>query len=256
MKKKKRMFIAGNWKMNPQSLEAAKEVFRQIKKSAAKLKNTDVVICPPTLYLSELKKIAKDDFALGVQNIHWELSGSHTGEISARMAADVGAHYSIIGHSERRAMGESDEEVSKKIAAAFAEGLVGIVCVGERERDTEGQYLEFLKNQIEHSLAGVSKSQVKRLILAYEPVWAIGRKDNAALGGKELYETVLYIRKVLLGIYGKDIAFGIPVLYGGSATFQNVGDILSEGEVEGLLVGRQSLEPEGFAQLLRIANSL
>lgn len=256
MNKKRRKLVAGNWKMNPAALLTAKEVFKRIKKFSGKLKSTDVVICPPFVYVPELAKLSGGNLSVGSQNISGEAAGAYTGEVSAGMVADLGANHTIIGHSERRAMGETDEQVSSKITMALTNGLTPIVCFGELARDDEGTHLEAIAAQLKDSLSSVTKKEAKKIVLAYEPVWAIGRKDNKAMNGKELYEMLLYIRKILLGLYGKEIAFEIPVLYGGSATFENTEDIMREGQVDGMLVGRQSLEPEGFEIMLKIVDSI
>lgn len=246
-----------NWKMNPLAPDAARDIFKRIAKSAKGLRNTRVVVCPPSVYLSELAKLSKGAVDLGAQNAHWEQSGSFTGEVSAAMERSLGADYCIIGHSERRAMGETDADVSRKLAAALRNGMKAIVCVGEKERDVHGgAHLKFIEDEVKGSLGGLMRRDLSRVIVAYEPIWAIGKSDAEAMTGADLHETALYIRKVLAGMYGKDAAFGVPLLYGGSVTFRNARDIVAEGRVDGLLVGRQSLEPEGFAELLRAIDSI
>src|SRR3989344_8352863 len=176
MKKNKKLIVA-NWKMNPATLDKAKQLFKKIKVVAKGLKNINTVICPPFLYLNELRKLSSNSGVdLGVQNIFEEAAGAHTGEISAVMAYGVGARYAILGHSERRNLGETSDIVNKKVKLALSVGFTVIVCIGEKERDAEGDYLSFLKKELIESLKGVSKIFLDRVIIAYEPVWAIGRK--------------------------------------------------------------------------------
>lgn len=254
--KKRRKLIVGNWKMNPMTLEKGKDTFKAVKKAAKGLARASVVVCPPYLYLTELAKLSKGEIGLGVQNVSTERSGSYTGEVSADQAASAGAEYAIVGHSERRAMGESDAVVAKKVSVAIQAGMKAILCVGERERDEAGLYLEHLSDQLRNSLHGIAKKEFSRVIIAYEPVWAVGRPDFDAMNGKDLYETNLYLRKVLTGVFGKETAFAAMMLYGGSVNWKNAEDIVKNGEVDGLLVGRQSLEPEGFKEVLSLIDSI
>lgn len=241
--------------MNPGSLLEAKDIVAKVKRGAKGFSKTKVVLCPPSLYLSEVQKSLKDTrLAVGVQNIFTEESGSYTGEVSAKQAASCGTTYAIVGHSERRQMGETDAMVSKKAILAIRTGLVAIVCVGEAERDTHGKYLAFLKEQIAQSLSSLSMSELKKLVIAYEPIWEIGAVTAMSAG--QIHETGIYIRKVLSDIYDPAIASKIPVLYGGSVNTGNCQAILSEGEVDGLLIGRESLVPADFIAITKIANEL
>lgn len=255
----KKKIIVGNWKMNPETSARAREIFSTISRRAKKFKQLEVVICPPAVYLGLFKKSSAKtgkNFSLGVQDIFWERSGPYTGEISPAMALSLGASFAIVGHSERRARGETDLVVSKKALAAARAGLRAIVCVGERERDAGGAYFEFLKNQIKGSLAGARPRDLRRVLIAYEPLWAIGKSFKEAMKPADVYEMSLFIKKVLTDLFGKDAALAAPILYGGSVNFENAGLIVKEGEVEGLLVGRESLDPENFTKLLRTINGL
>ncbi len=246
--KKSKTLIVGNWKMNPGNIKKAEEIFLAIKDSAKSLKNTKVVICPPFVYLNDLeKKALSSKISLGAQDVFWENNGSFTGEISPEMLK--GESYVILGHSERREIGETDEMVSKKISSALKAKLIPIVCIGEKERDEHGEYLLFLKNQIVNSLAKISKLQLAKIILAYEPVWAIGKKE--AMQVTEIHEMTIFIKKVLSEITKSKNIFEIPVLYGGSVNHSNAKEIITLGEVDGLLVGRESLEPKKFGLLLK-----
>jgi triosephosphate isomerase (TIM) len=252
MKNKKRLIVA-NWKMNPNNLETAKEIFKKTKAVAKDLKNITVVICPPFVYLSDLEKISQNSspggLTLGAQDMFWAESGSFTGEISALMLK--GENYVILGHSERRELGETDQLVAKKLLAAFKAGLKPILCIGEKERDVHGEYLHFLRRQLSDSLGKLSKKFLANLVIAYEPIWAIGKDGDEAMKPADIYETALFIKKVLADIFGSNLTVTVPVLYGGSVDFKNARDIIMGGEVQGLLVGHESLKVERFAELLK-----
>ncbi len=198
--------------------------------------------------------LGRSRIASGVQNIFVEDAGSHTGEITAPQAASCGAGYVIVGHSERRKMGETDDLVTKKAFSAIRNGLTAIVCVGETERDTHGKYLAFLKDQLAHSLATISGAELKKLVIAYEPVWEIGAA--AAMSPGQIHETSIYIRKVLSDLYDPILVAKMPVLYGGSVNVQNARAILKDGEVDGLLIGRESVVARDFIAIAKIANEL
>lgn len=253
---KKRKIIVGNWKMNPETPERAREIFRAVSRQAKKNKAVDVIICPPAAFLSLFKNPSVKNFSLGAQDVFWEKSGPFTGEVSPTMIAALGASFSIIGHSERRALGETDAEVARKVLVAIRSGLKVILCVGERERDAGGAYFEFIKNQIKNSLQGARPSDLKQLIVAYEPVWAIGKSFKDAMRPSEIHEMSLFIKKILSDMFGKDMALAVPIIYGGSAEAQNTRAILSEGQVDGLLVGHKSLVPEDFIEIIKIANAV
>jgi len=250
MAKKTKKIIVANWKMNPGTLHEAEEIFMGIKKET-KGADAKVVICPPFVYMNELKRLfMKDRLSLGAQNVSHEAKGAFTGEISTEMLQTVGADYVIIGHSERRAMGESDELIAKKTAAALRAGLSVILCVGEKERDEQGAYLGLLKKQMSESLAGVPKRYAENLIVAYEPIWAIG-KGNEAIDAHGLHQMTIFIRKHLIDIYKGVAASSVRIIYGGSVNPDNAGAMVHEGEVDGLLVGRESLSPERFGLIVK-----
>lgn len=251
---KNRRLIVANWKMNPESPEKAREIFLGIRRAAEKNKKTDVVVCPPAIYFSTLTKLANKKVFVGTQNVFWETSGPYTGEIGASMIVAAGGTHTIIGHSERRALGETGEMINKKVLAALAQELAVILCVGEKERDAQGNYLGFIKEQLSSALAGMQKKFVENLVIAYEPVWAIGKSDQDAMKGADMYEMLLYIRKVVGELLGREYAESIPVLYGGSVSALNATDIVGNGHVDGLLVGRQSLEPVQFKDIMKIVD--
>lgn len=251
--KKYKKIVIGNWKQNPTTHEAAKNIVKHIKKTASELKKTITVLCPPFVFLQNLGK-GEQPFSKGAQDVSVFESGSHTGEVSAEMLKDCEVEYTIVGHSERRKAGETDAMVASKIKALHFAGVTAVMCIGEDNRDSGGQYLDTLKNQIKHSLAGVEKKNLSHLVVAYEPVWAIGATQ--AMSGADVHETAIYIKKVLADLFGHEYVVKVPILYGGSVTFRNAGEIVKEGHVDGLLVGRESINPEGFNEILKVVDAL
>ena len=252
----KKKLIVGNWKMNPRTIAEARKIFSAVKKEAGALKKTDVVMCPPSVFLGDLATSGIGKCALGAQNVYFEKDGAFTGEISAPMLVSLKAKYVILGHSERREMGETDEFIAKKVCSALESGLFVILCVGEKERDSECLYLDILKTQIEASLAGIPKEKLARLIIAYEPVWAIGAKAKGVVLPEELLETVIFIRKVLADKYDQSVAHAVKILYGGSVDEKNAEGFMKEGGANGLLVGRASVEVKKFISILKIAEKI
>lgn len=244
--------------MNPISAKEAEGILNATKKTIARLKKTQVVICPPFIYFDNLRKRIKKipHLTLGVQNAFWESEGAFTGEVSPNMIKNSGGSYVILGHSERRELGETDEIVSKKTLIGLKTGLKVILCVGEKVRDGHGDYLVFLRDEIRNSLNKVQKRFLRNLIIVYEPIWAIGKKDTETMLPSDICEVVIYIKKILSEIYGQESALAISILYGGSVGGKNVGDIIKNGGVDGLLVGHQSLKPESFSEILKAAENL
>ena len=253
---KKRVVIA-NWKMNPQTFAEAKKLYLAIKKKAVTLRNVETVIAPPFVFLRGLSKLYSGSrLALSGQDVFWEKKGSHTGEVSVTQLKESGADYVIVGHSERRALGETDDMVYKKIKAVLKGGLTGVVCIGESERDNHGVYLKFLRGQIESALAKIKVGSLKNIIVAYEPLWAIGKTDDEAITPEKLHETILFIRRVLIEMYNKEAALGTRIIYGGSVEKGNARTLLSEGKAQGFLVGHASLNALEFSDILESANKV
>ncbi len=257
--KKLKPLIVGNWKTNPGSLKEAKNIFSGIKKAAATYKGLDVVVCPPYPFVATLAQsvgTGKKNISIGSQDVsQYETGLSRTGEVSADMISSAGAKYAIVGHSERRAMGENAEVLKVKLQQVLKTNMSVILCVGEKERDTDGGYFEIVKAQLKEVLSGVNRSDFHKIIIAYEPVWAIGRKDNVALTGYDLHQMVVYIRKYLKESWGDTIASMMKILYGGSVNSSNTEDIIINGEVDGLLVGRSSWTAEAFRDVFASVNS-
>jgi triosephosphate isomerase len=248
--------IIGNWKMNPSSLKEAEKLFFDIAKSISGIKKTEIVICPPFLYLERLKKISKK-IALGGQNAFGAESGAYTGEVSAEMLYNIGAKYVILGHSERRALGETNTDVNKKIKAAFSAGLIPILCVGEVERDHNHEYFNFVKEQVKECLNDIPKNLLYKIIIAYEPVWAISTSSNRhdATSG-DSREMAIFIRKIISDRLGNQTKMKMPrVIYGGSVNERDAQDFIQNGGVDGLLPGRASLDPKKFSEIVRICEA-
>jgi triosephosphate isomerase (TIM) len=249
--------VIANWKMNPPTLREAKLLYGIIKKRAARLKHTTVVVCPPFLHLPLLGATARGkNTALGGQNIFWEEKGPYTGEVSPSMVKGAGAQYVIIGHSERRALGETNEVIAKKVGASLRAKLRVVLCVGEKERDHHGAYLDFLKEELLSALRKVTKKELEHIVIAYEPIWAIGKGEGAAMTPQDMHETSIFIRKVLRELYSSDAIFSVPIVYGGSVAPGNTHDLVAHGEVQGLLVGHKSLEEKSFSEILTIVDAL
>ncbi|MFM2357333.1 MAG: hypothetical protein RJA61_70 [Candidatus Parcubacteria bacterium] len=256
MRKNKKL-IVGNWKMNPQTLEEAKKTYGEIKRKVSNFKNTEVYMCVPNIYIHELwKGDKKQVLPLGAQNVYAETAGAFTGEVGPVMLREIGTSIVIIGHSERRMRGETDTDVNKKILLSLKEGLRIILCIGEKARDSEGEYLSFIREQLKLALQGVSNKDLERVVVAYEPVWAIGKTDAEAMKGQDVHEMVIFIKKTLGDMYPAEDVQEVKILYGGSVSALNTLDIVGQGHVDGLLVGRQSLFGQGFLDIVRIVDSL
>ena len=241
--------------MNPSTLAEATKLFLHIKKFASKYRNVQTIICPPLLYIAELKKLLSGkSMLLGAQDVFWRRKGAYTGEVSVSMLLSVGVSHVIVGHSERRALGETNEDVAKKIEAAISEKLNVILCVGEYERDIGGEYLAYIREEILSALKNVSKHDLRKLIIAYEPIWAIGKAGRDVVAPDDLHEMVLFIKKVLVGHYEKRLALSIPILYGGSVEGENSKALFAKGKASGFLLGGASLNPEEFESILKHAN--
>jgi triosephosphate isomerase len=244
--------MAANWKMNKTSAEAVGFV-RSILPGLAGIEGVERVICPPATALPALAPILNGTgIGLGAQNMHWEEKGAFTGELSAAMVKEWCA-YVILGHSERRGLfGETDEMVAKKAKAALAAGLIPIVCVGETLAENEaGKTDSVVRRQMNAALAGLAAEQAARIIVAYEPVWAIGT-GRAAHGPDANRVIAGSIRSVFKDLLGEEIAAGARVLYGGSVTPANIAEFLSEPDIDGALVGGASLKPD-YVDLVRAA---
>lgn len=242
-------FIAGNWKMH-KTVEEAAEFARRFKELYVP-SDVQVAICAPFTQLSLLVEAFKGTgIKVGAQNMHYEEQGAFTGEISGAMLKELGVDYCIIGHSERRQyFGETDETVKKKLHAAFKNGILPILCVGEvlNERE-EGRALEVVTLQMKAALKGLDADQVKKLTIAYEPVWAIGTGRNAT--PEQADEMCGHIRSVIAGLYDEELAENVIIQYGGSVKPGNISELMDMYEIDGALVGGASLKPDKFIEIV------
>jgi triosephosphate isomerase len=248
----RRPILAGNWKMNMTIAEAT-DFVRSIRRGLNEIKTVDRVICPPFTALAALKELlSATEIGLGAQNMHWEEEGAYTGEISPVMLKEL-CQYVILGHSERRALfGETDKGVNRKIKAALAHGLLPIVCVGETESEYDaGSTEQVVGGQVRGCLAGLTAGQVAGLVIAYEPVWAIGTGKAATPAGAGSV-IGLTIRGTIAGLYDEATAQAVRVQYGGSVKPSNVAEFMAHPDIDGALVGGASLKPD-FVDLVRIA---
>jgi len=242
-------YIIANWKMNPSSSE---EALRLIKNTMAVQlpKNIELIIAPPFIYLYLVKKNFKNEIKLAAQNVGWFERGAFTGEISGLMLKNIGCDYVIIGHSERRhKIGETDEMINLKLKAAFKAGLNPILAVGEKERGDD--IIKVLNSQIKSDLDGIETSEISKLIIAYEPVWAIG--TGLSDTPDHALSSALLIRKIIGNLYTPDFAIDLPVLYGGSVTAENAADFIGQTGINGALVGGASLNIEEFLKIIKSA---
>lgn len=241
--------IAGNWKMFKTVSEAT--AFIQEVKGKAEVDGVESVICAPYTNLPVLVEAAKGtSIQIGAQNMHFEDSGAFTGEISGVMLKDLGVSYVIIGHSERRAyFAETDVIVNKKVHAAFKHGLTPIVCVGEKLEEREaGQTKDVCKVQTEGAFQGLSAEQAAQVVIAYEPIWAIGTGKSST--AEDANEVIGYIRELVKGMYGEATANAVRIQYGGSVKPENVREYMSQSDIDGALVGGASLQPASYIQLV------
>jgi len=239
--------IVANWKMNPKSQKDAAKLFDAVEKGVKIGQAARVIICPPFLWLGELKS---KKLALGAQNCHWETSGAFTGEISAAMLADQGVEYVILGHSERRQYaGETNEMINHKMKVALKEGLKPIFCVGEKEGEEMGAVLE---EQLTQGLAKISVKQLDEIIIAYEPVWAISTSGTGSICSSDnALSAALFIRRVLTKFYSRFLAEKVPILYGGSVDANNCAEYIKRVGMNGVLVGGASLDAEEFTKIVK-----
>lgn len=241
--------IAGNWKMHKTISEGV--AFIEAVKN--EIVNTDIeaLVCAPYTLLPSLVEAAKGtNVKIGAQNMHFEDKGAFTGEVSADMLLDLGVSHVIIGHSERRQyFGETDETVNKKALKALAKGLTPIVCCGETlEQREAGETKALCKKQIEKAFEGISASDAPKVVVAYEPIWAIGTGKTAS--SQDANDVIAYIREVLEAVYSDEVSEEIRIQYGGSVKPSNIEEIMNEADIDGALVGGASLEPSDFVQLV------
>jgi len=244
----RKSIIAGNWKMNKTIAESLS--FVNDVKDRVKNENVDVVICAPFIALKDLVEATKGtNIKIGAQNMHFEESGAYTGEVSAAMLNEIGVEYVIIGHSERRQyFNETNEAVNKKVLKALKEGLLPIVCCGETlEQREAGDTKEHCKEQIQKALKNVPKCDLEKIVIAYEPIWAIGTGKTAT--SEDANDVISYIRNVVRELYG-NLADNVRIQYGGSVKPSNISEIMAKSDIDGALVGGASLASEDYVNLI------
>lgn len=248
----RRRIIAGNWKMNKTTGEA-KAYAAEFLERVGGITDADIVICAPFTVLSVLKDELEESVVhLGAQNMAWAPEGAYTGEISAAMLQDLACTYVILGHSERRELlQETDEMIAKKVRRALEAGLTPILCVGENLNQREaGEAQAVVRSQIEKDLAGLGPDELKKVVIAYEPIWAIGTGKTAS--SQDAEDMCRAIRSALAAA-DPEAAGIIPILYGGSVKAGNIAELMAQADIDGALVGGASLDPAGFAELIENA---
>jgi len=247
----RRKIIAGNWKMN-NNLNGTIDLISSLAKSLNSSENCDIIVCPPFTSLSEANSQIKNTaIKLGAQNMYFENEGAYTGEISAQMLKSVGCEFVILGHSERRAIfNESDSLINMKIKKAISSGLKPIFCVGESlEQREKGVTKDIIKMQVTEGLKDISSEEIQTLIIAYEPVWAIGTGKNAT--PEQAQEVHQFIRSLIKEKYSEEIADNMIIQYGGSVKPNNAKELLSQKDIDGALVGGASLKADSFLGIIR-----
>jgi triosephosphate isomerase len=255
---KRRPLIAANWKMHLGRVEEALALVRRLRPGLSRIDGIDLVLCPPFTVLASMADVLRPtSIALGAQTMHWENRGAHTGDVSPAMLTGL-CRYVIVGHSERRASGskaESDTAVSRKVRAALTHGLIPIICVGEdAARNEAGETDAFVGIQVRAALEGLTADEVRRVVIAYEPIWAIGTGRSATPAGANR-TIALGIRGDIADCFDEETAATVRVLYGGSVTADNIGGFMAMPDIDGALVGGASLSPE-FVDLVRRAVGL
>lgn len=247
------MLIVANWKAYVEDVKKAKKLLA-VGKRLARTSGSDIVLAPPAPFIGALALKNKSKVAFAAQDISQTTGGAQTGEATAQSYAAAGATYAIIGHSERRAQGETNAIISEKLAHAFAHGITPILCVGEQERDGEGRYLAFVREELAGAIEPLTPKERAQIIVAYEPLWAIGKTAVDAIGSDDLAEMVLYIRKVLAELMPGKSARHTSVLYGGSVEPGNIRDLAGSSGVDGFLIGHASVDPHTFSLLVQQLN--
>lgn len=253
----RKYLMAGNWKMNKTMSEAIVLTQQLCNQYNRKWDNVDIVVCPPAIDIKSVYTVIdfdKTKIAVGAQNVHWEESGAFTGEISIPMIKEAGCEFCIVGHSERREMfNETDTSVNLKVKALIEADIAPIVCVGESlsMRDS-GDYVAFIVAQVRAALAGLDEADMKKVVIAYEPIWAIGTGRTAT--PEQAEEVCAAIRATIANMFGKGVADACRVLYGGSMNVGNVESLLTQPDIDGGLIGGAALQSDSFRQLIEAAS--
>lgn len=242
--------LVANWKNHPKSLDETRSLLRQLSRNSKFYKKLSFFIAPPYPYFESVAGRLGKFGHLAVQNISSLPPGTYTGQVTPDILKSFGVRLAIIGHSERRKFGETSEHVAKKVKAALHAGIIPLVCVGEVSRDQDGEHFEFLRDELKLSLTGLNrKNDISKLVVAYEPVWAIGKSARDAITAADLSQSVIFIRKVLTDMFGRKTAEHVPILYGGSVEPANAEALLSETGIRGFLVGHASLHAKSLGAI-------
>jgi triosephosphate isomerase len=254
----RKTIIAGNWKMY-KTIPEAIELANGLKRGLFELdgQTIEIVLCPPFTSLSEVSEVTQNsNISSGAQDVFWQEEGAFTGEVSCKMLKDAGAHFVIIGHSERRQFfGETNDSVNKKLKAVLKSGLIPIVCVGEslQERDADKTF-DVLNSHVQNGLKDITKDEMMRTVIAYEPVWAIGTGKTAT--PKQAQEVHEYIRGLLVKMFDKETAVSVRIQYGGSVKPDNITELMNQPDIDGALVGGASLAVESFSEIVKRAQKV
>lgn len=254
----KKILMVANWKMNPGRVSEAQKVAGDIKKAISKYKNTETIVCPSFVHIPQIAKFTgKGNFFLGAQNVAWSEKESLTGEISGAQLQDFGVEYCIVGHSERRAYGETPLHISHKLQVLLKRKITPILCVGESVRDEGGKYLHAIEEQLKDSLQNIPKKMIEKIVVAYEPLWAVGAGSSRTATKEEIEEIAILIRRTLSDMYDFKKIPKNKILYGGSVVNKrDVANIFSKNYIDGFLVGRASLSAKTFLPLVEEVNTL
>lgn len=247
----KKILMVANWKMNPGRVSEAQKIAGDIKKGISKYKNIEVVICPSFVHIPQISKFTgKGNLFLGAQNVAWSDKESLTGEVSSAQIQDFGVEHCIVGHSERRVYGETPLHISHKLQALLKRKITPILCIGESDRDDGGKYLHTIETQLKESIQNISKKDIEKIIVAYEPLWAIGGEAKRSATKEEVEEIVILIRRIISDMYEFKKIPQNKILYGGSVgNKKDIANIFSKNHVDGFLVGRASLSAKTFVPL-------
>ena len=242
-----RAILVANWKMNPTTSREAKKLFDATKKAADKAKKVQVIVAPPAIFLRDMTRGYRGRISFAVQNGYQETHGAHTGETSFTQARDAHATFALVGHAERRAMGETNENTCEKVAGALKAGLTPILCIGEIARSSHGEHFAYIQEQLRVGLSKVPATGLRRVYIAYEPVWAIGAAKPVT--PNDMHQMAIFIRKSIVDLFGA-AGMDMKILYGGSIDDTTAPAMLKDGDIKGFLVGRASAESQKVTNLL------
>ncbi len=239
--------VVANWKMHPQTFKEAKKLFDGTKKAIEAAKGVTVIVAPPAVFVRELGKGYRGRISFAAQGARAESEGAFTGDVSLAEMKDARCAYAIIGHAERRAKGETNEDAAAQLKSALALGLSPILCVGEKERSVDGRHFSFIKEQLRSALSGIKPADIRKILIAYEPVWAIGAAKP--MTPRDMHEMSIFIRKCVVESVGEP-GMDVRILYGGSIDEHSARPMVEHGDVHGLLVGRASVDIGVFSAML------